>query len=259
MDNIRKQFIDREKTALKNCIRKKKVLDVLTVVYNEDDQTFEIIKGQRRFLAACALRDEGFQIPKLPCMVKAQSSVESTEESLLDELMRVGVEQTDTGKAVLKLIKYYGDTNKVAMELGVKPDWLSYYVQTLNQNEPAQVIEIEKKEKVSTSITDFAEEEEEIKSGKTTLPINPFASLSLDEQKEAQRRQKADPTKSTIIIKSEVKDWIDNTYEIVFRLESSLRRACVEYAKDNKIPLRRLLDIEINNCLKKKMKERKYL
>jgi len=234
------------------------VLDLLTVIYNEDEQKYEIIKGQRRYLASCELRDEGFPISKLPCVVKDMTPFEAIEESLIDELMRVSVEQTDTGKAVLKLIEKHGDISKAASELGIKSDWLGYYVQTLNLNEPASVIT--PKKEVPTSITDFSKEEGEIESGeKTSLTINPFASLSLEEQKEAQRRQKEDPKKSPIIIKSETKDWFDNSYEFQFRISSRVRRAWVEIAKDEGQTLRRLLDIQINDCLEKKAKEKKYL
>lgn len=258
--NIRKTLLEREKKALKYCLKKKKVLDILTVIYNEDDQTYEIIKGQRRYLAAVELKAEGLPITKLPCIVKEMTEAEAIEESLLDELMRVAVEPNDTGNAILKLIEHYGSLGKVATELGIEEDWLGYYVQHLSLNPPAPVYEAKETSTKETSLETFTKEEEAIKSGESTeIKFDPFLSLSLEERKEAQRRLTENPKASPIIIKSAVKDWIDNTYELQFRLENLVYRALNDYAKNKKITVRRALDLLINKLLKEHLKKEKFM
>lgn len=274
--NIRQSQVQQEKEALKLSIKKKEILDVLTVVYQEDEQIYDIIKGQRRFLAAKELRNEGIDISKLPCIVKEMTDTEATEESLLDELMRVSVEPNDTGLAVLELIDHYGDVNKVGTILGVPPDWLDYYVEHRNLNPPATVIESEPT-KSKSSLEDYTKEEEEIKTGeKTEFPTSsPFSDLSIDERKEAQRRLQETPSASPIVLKSAVKDWMEHSFELQFRMEDSVYRGLKDWAQTDlpeqeisvkvKIPKkgsispRRALDILVNVLVKEFLKEAKYI
>lgn len=258
--NIRKTLLEREKEVLKKTIKRKGILDVLTVFYNEDLQKYEIIKGQRRFLAAKELRDEGVNITKLPCVIKEGSEVEAVEESLLDELTRVIIEKKDTGNAILKLVQHYGDLGKVSQMLGVPEDWLSFYIRELSLNPPAKVFEPVKEERK------IAKE-----SGLTYTPIDTFtqskknvskdslSDLSLEEQREARRRLQENPNIPTTLLKSVVKDWLENSFEVVGRLDKKIYKALQEYAKDHSITFRRLFDKKINEFFREWLKKEKYL
>lgn len=270
-ENIRKTLIDREKEALKRSIRALNVMDALTVVYNENDQVYEIIKGQRRFLAAVELKKEGFQIKELPCVVKeVEKPLEVTKESLVDELERVAVEANDTGKAVLKLVEMFGSVNKVAQELGVSEDWLNYYIQHLNLNEPAKTQEQEATSAVSPkSLEDFGKQETKPESVPT---IDPLADLSLEERREAERRIVETPKVTIAVIKSATKDWMENSREFLYRVDENNFQALSDWAKngqgkvtisididlpahDQGIPIRRAMDILVNEVLKESLRK----
>lgn len=260
-ENIRKTLIDREKEALKRSIRALNVMDALTVVYNENDQVYEIIKGQRRFLAAMELKKEGFQIKELPCVVKeVEEPLEITKESLVDELERVAVEANDTGKAVLKLIEKFGSVNKVAQELGVSEDWLNYYIQHLSLNEPAKTVEQEAFEVKPRNLEEFSKQE-------PTQSPDLLADLSLEERREAERRIVETPKVTIPVIKSATKDWMENSREFLYRVDEKNFQALSDWAKngqgkvtisidlelpahDQGIPIRRAMDILVNECLK---------
>lgn len=257
-------MIDREKEALKRSIRALNVMDALTVVYNENDQVYEIIKGQRRFLAAVELKKEGFQIKELPCVVKEiEKPLEVTKESLVDELERVAVEANDTGKAVLKLVEMFGSVNKVAQELGVSEDWLNYYIQHLNLNEPAKTQEEATSAVTPKSLEDFGKQEPKIESATQ----DPLADLSLEERREAERRITEAPKATIPVIKSATKDWMENSREFLYRVDEKNFQALSDWAKNGQakvtlsieielptheqgIPIRRAMDILVNELLK---------
>ena len=271
-ENIRKSLVEREKEKLKKSIKKKNVLDALVVYYNENDQVYEIVRGQRRFLAAKELAEEGYPIKELPCLVKeAESPYEATEESLLDELMRQAVEPTDTGKAILELTKKYGTVEKAAEALGVDFQWFDYYVSRLALNPPAKVIE-EEEEK--------PKEEKKITLEAFTEPIiqrkDQLSSLSLEERKEVERRIHEEPKKPLQVVVSEAKEWLENSREVIFRLEEKNYQGLLEWTKEphkeeeitltikvpetkNQITVRRGMDILINALLKAYLKEKKYI
>jgi len=280
-ENIRKTLIDREKEALKRSIRKLGVLDVLTVVYNEDKQTYEIIKGQRRYLACKELKSEGFsEIKELPCIVKEKDiAKDSIEESLVDELERVAVDTNDTGKAIIKLVEYYGSINKVSQELGVAEDWLNYYIQHLSLNEPAPAIEDKSTEVKSKSLEEFGSSKvEPIKEGQR----DPLAELSFEERKEAERRLQENPSLKSPVVVSATRDWFENSRELASRYEENTVMALSDWSKNPQgkmevtltcngksitfempehnqpIPIRRALDVMGNELYKAYLRLIKY-
>jgi hypothetical protein len=241
-ENIRKTLIDREKDALKKCIRAKVILDVLTVVYNENDQTYEIIKGQRRLIAALELQKEGFPIKELPCIVKVPENTtkpEGAEECVCDELLRCGTEANDIGQAIQKLIAYYGSVNKVSQELGIAEDWLNYYIQHLNLNEPANAQEATSSV-TSKILEDFSKKEPDVEA-----VTDPLADFSLEERKEAERRILETPKVSIPVIKSATKDWLDNSRDFLFRVDEKNFQALSDWAKTGQAKVNITIDIEL--------------
>lgn len=266
-ENIRKTLKDREKDALKKSIRARNVMDVLTVVFNEDNQTYEIIKGQRRFLAALELQKEGFPIKELPCVVKLSESTtkpEGSEECVSDELLRCGTEANDIGQAIQKLIQYYGSVNKVSQELGIAEDWLNYYIQHLNLNDPAKAQEATSPVTATKNLEDFNKQEPKME---PTAPQDPLNDFSLEERKEAERRITEAPKTSIPVIKSATKDWMDNSREFLYRIDEKSFQALSDWAKTGQakvtisidielptheqgISIRRAMDIVVNEALK---------
>jgi hypothetical protein len=265
-ENIRKELVDREKDPLKKSIRALNIVDVLTVIYNENDQIYEIIKGQRRFLAALELEKEGFAIKELPCIIKVPEIAgkpEGAEECLADELLRCGTEANDIGKAVQGMVKYYGSVNKVSQRLGIAEDWLNYYIQHLNLNDPA------KAQEATTPVTakileDFNKLDPK---AEPTVTHDPLSDFSLEERKEAERRITETPKISVPVIKSATKDWMDNSREFLYRVDEKSFQALSDWAKTGQakvtisvdielptheqgISIRRAMDIIVNEALK---------
>lgn len=251
---------------------KKNILDALVVYYNEHEQVYEIVKGQRRFLAAKELREEGFPIKELPCIVKeAEAPLEATEESLMDELMKQAVEPSDIGKAILSLTKKYGTVEAAAQALGIDFQFLDYYVSRLPYNPPAKVEEVEeKKEEKKTPIVTLETYT------RPTSPTDPIATLTFTERKELERRLQEDPKKPLALAISEVKMWTETTREASFSIEEKNYKALVDWAKEphkehtvtvtiktpeikNPIVVRRAMDILLNEFLKEYLKQEKYL
>jgi len=258
--NIRKSNVERERAELIRCLKKQEIQDALVVYYNEDEQKYEVVKGQRRFLAAQQLQKEGFKISLLPCLVKEGTDVEAIQESLLDELMRVAVDQNDTGEAILKLIDHYGDLAKVAEILGVNQDWLEFYVQHLNLNKPAPALEPEAPESKREPTITFKEDERAIGEGKQTeLGPEPFSHLSLEERKEAERIVKDDPSMSPVIAASKAREKISSTVEVTARLAINKFNSINQFARDTNTTSRFLLDVWLDEIVTKKLKEKSYL
>lgn len=266
-ENIRKELIDREKDALKKSIRALNVIDVLTVIYNEDEQSYDIIKGQRRLLASLELQKEGFLIKELPCIVKVQEVAgkpEGTQECLTDELLRCATEANDIGKAIEKMVAYYSSVNKVSQQLGIAEDWLNYYIQHLSLNDPAKATETNttKAEEKTKNITEYGQAEKT-----ESVTTDPLGDLSLEERKEAERRITETPKTAIPIIKSVAKDWIDNSREFLYRITEPNFNAISDMAKNGQPPqsidihvdipgheqgitIRRQMDILVNEALK---------
>lgn len=64
----------------------------------------------------------------------------SEEEKLRWAFDTPCMEANDIGKAILKMKEKCGSVKEVAQELGVAEDWLNYYIQHLNLNEPAKPV-----------------------------------------------------------------------------------------------------------------------
>lgn len=244
-ENIRKTLKDREKDALKKSIRARRVMDVLTVVYNEDNQTYDIIKGQRRFLAALELQEEGFSIKELPCVIKLpenNTKTEGVEECVVDELLRCGTEANDIGKAFQILIQTYGSVNKVSQELGIAEDWINYYIQHLNLNDPAKAQEATSLVTATKNLEDFNKQEPKIEETALQDPLNDF---SLEERKEAERRITETPKISIPVIKSATKDWMDNSREFLYRVDEKSFQAISDWAKTGQAKITISIDVEL--------------
>ena len=225
-ENIRKTMVDREKEHLKQSIKKLGILDVLTVVYNEDKQTYEIIKGQRRFLAAKELKSEGVPIKELPCIVKEKEDPkDSTQESLVDEIQRISVENNDTARAIVKLVQYYGSMNKTSLELGEPESTLDWYLQHLALNEPASAIE-------TPVIKPKSQQELPTQELQPETKTDEFAQLSFEEKKEADRRVRETPNLKPALVVSATKDWLENSRELNSRYEESTVTALSDWAKN---------------------------
>jgi len=96
------------------------------VVFKKTDGRFELIIGQRRYLACKKLGLK--EIPALITSVKDETK--ATIQSFIENIHRLDLEYRDKMQVATKLLNKFGSKNEVARHLGVTPqtvrNWLGY-------------------------------------------------------------------------------------------------------------------------------------
>jgi ParB family chromosome partitioning protein len=141
--NIRKDLkAGTEDTGLEDLaesIKEKGLLNPL-IVRKLRDGTYELIAGQRRFLACQKLGWE-----TVPAIVRdITDDTDATILSLIENVHRADLNPIDKARAYQKIFDKYGDYNKVAKETGVSVSTIRKYLKLLNLAPTIQ-------EKLSTS------------------------------------------------------------------------------------------------------------
>lgn len=129
--NIRKDLnAGTEDTGLEDLaesIKDKGLLNPL-IVRRLDDGTYELIAGQRRFLACQKL---GWKT--IPAIIRdITDDTDATILSLIENVHRADLNPIDKAKAYRKIYDKYNDYNKVAKETGVSVSTIRKYVTLLN-------------------------------------------------------------------------------------------------------------------------------
>lgn len=123
--NVRKANLDEGIDELASSIREIGVQQPV-VVFQKEDNRYELIIGQRRFLACkrVGLRE----IPALITTVKNETDV--TIKSFSENIHRLDLEYQDKMKVATALRNKFGSIDKVAEHIGVTPqtvrNWLGY-------------------------------------------------------------------------------------------------------------------------------------
>lgn len=128
--NIRKDLgAGTEDAGLENLaesIKDKGLLNPL-IVRRLDDRTYELIAGQRRFLACQRLGWE-----TIPAIIRdIDDSTDATILSLVENIHRADLNPIDKSKAYQKIYEKYGDYNRVARETGVSVSTIRKYLALL--------------------------------------------------------------------------------------------------------------------------------
>lgn len=128
--NIRKDLdAGTEDTGLEdlaNSIKEKELLSPLTV-RRRSDGTYELIAGQRRFLACQKLGWE-----TVPAIIRdITDDTDATILSLVENVHRANLNPIDKARAYQKIHEKYKDYNKVAKETGVSVSTIRKYLALL--------------------------------------------------------------------------------------------------------------------------------
>lgn len=119
---VRKRHIDDYLDELADSIAKIGLLEPIVVVESEEPGQFEVLTGQRRFLAHQRLRESG-RLPAatIPAVVLAErpDDTAATVISLTENLVRADLSLADKIDACTKLYKKYGSVQAVAEETGL--------------------------------------------------------------------------------------------------------------------------------------------
>lgn len=124
---------------LANSIKEKGLLNPI-IVRKIDDRNYELIAGQRRFLACQKL---GWM--SIPAIIRdITDDTDATIISLVENVHRADMNPIDKARAYQKIYERYKDYNKVAKETGVSVSTIRKYLTLLNLSPSIQ-------EKLSTS------------------------------------------------------------------------------------------------------------
>lgn len=124
---------------LANSVKEKGLLNPI-IIRKEDDGTYNLIAGQRRFLACKKL---GFDT--IPAIIREKmDDTDATIISLIENVHRADMSPIDKAKAYQKIYERYKDNDKVARETGVSISTIRKYLTLLNLSPTIQ-------EKLTTS------------------------------------------------------------------------------------------------------------
>ena len=112
---------------LANSIKEKGLLNPI-IVRRNDDGTYSLIAGQRRFLACQKLGWE-----TIPAIVREiTDDTDATIISLIENVHRADMNPIDKARAYQKIYEKYNDYNKVARETGISVSTIRKYLTLLN-------------------------------------------------------------------------------------------------------------------------------
>jgi len=114
---------------LENSIKSSGIIEPLIVRKQKDK--FEVVVGQRRFLAAKELK-----LKEVPCIIKELSDQEALSYSLIENLQRSDVDPMDIAEGLKKMYNYYELTavtavnivKKISEAVGLKERWIWNYL-----------------------------------------------------------------------------------------------------------------------------------
>ena len=129
--NTRKDLIAGTEDAgledLANSIREKGLLNPI-IVMRKDEGTYELIAGQRRFLACQKL-----EWKTIPAIIRDfTDDTDATIISLIENVHRADMSPLDKARAYQKIYDKYKDLKKVAKEPGVSVPTIRKYLKLLN-------------------------------------------------------------------------------------------------------------------------------
>lgn len=112
---------------LANSIKEKGLLNPI-IVQKKDDGTYDLIAGQRRFLACKKIGWDA-----IPAIIREKmDDTDATIISLIENVHRADMSPIDKSKAYQKIYEKYNDYGKVARETGVSISTIKKYLTLLN-------------------------------------------------------------------------------------------------------------------------------
>lgn len=183
--NIRKSNIEVQLDVLKSTIDNFGGIAVPLIVRERPDGKYEIILGQRRWLAAIKLAQEKGLKMEIPCVVVDYDDIEAIIVSCLEDLQKFPIVDRDFGAAIKKLREAGLSYREIEAKLGISTSTRHYFESRLGSTPPAKLDTEEKKETkqatLETKTVTFVPEVKE--DGKV---VDPLAGLTIEERRLAE-------------------------------------------------------------------------
>ena len=126
-DQPRKRFTDEDLDDLTNPIREKGVIQPL-IVRTRDDDTFEIVAGERRWRAAQLAQQH-----ELPIIVRDFTDAEVLEVAIIENIQRADLNPVEEAAGYRQLMDKFGHTQeKMAEALGKSRSHIANLLRLLN-------------------------------------------------------------------------------------------------------------------------------
>lgn len=248
--NLRKRFPERNIEFLKKSI-KNVGIQVPLVVRPKNGQ-YEIVMGQRRYLAIKELISEGVNIVKIPAIIREMSDEQANDLSLLDDCLHEMADTRDKGEATKRALLFKGTMEEVEKVVGLDKALLEVFIGTLSLNKSPS--EADQKEALAKKPSPKVEHK--------VLTEEPKVPLTLEEAAAIEERKLELPTADEKKLREEVQKKFENTIELPWkiRLEREVVEALYIYGNEQKnIFMRDAIDLFISDQLKKALKEKHYL
>jgi len=188
----RKTFVQETLESLAESIKELDgIIDPLTVEYDDQDDIFRIISGERRYRAAKMVGLE-----KLPCVVKEIDDQKRFLIQLIANLQREDIPPLEEAAGIKYLVEHYGYTqNKIAKLFNKSKSYVSQILGLKRLSEPAR--EIVQTSELSKEIQIHASKE---KDPEKQLEILTKASEERKTVRQIRNEQKESETNETEVI-----------------------------------------------------------
>jgi ParB family chromosome partitioning protein len=227
LSNVRKSNVEEGIDELANSIKEIGVQQPVVVLEKEDGR-FDLIIGQRRYLACkkIGLKD----IPALITTVKDQT--EATVKSFSENIHRLDIEYRDKMQVATELLNKFGSVKKVASQLGVSEQTVKNYLGYSAVPEKIKKLVDDRKLSASTAIRiakNIQDEDQAVRIAEKVreIPRSEDRRKIIDIAKENPKKTVSEVEK---IMKGQKFKQI--TIDVTPRVSTALERACNEYRSD---------------------------
>ena len=227
LSNVRKSNLEEGIDELANSIKEIGVQQPVVVLEKQDGR-FDLIIGQRRYLACkkIGLKD----IPALITTVKDKT--EATVKSFSENIHRLDIEYRDKMQVATELLNKYGSIKKVASQLGVSEQTVKNYLGYSAVPEKIKKLVDDKKLSASTAIRIAKNIQDEDQAFRIAEKVKEIPRS--EDRRKIIDIAKENPKKTVSEVEKIMKDqkFKQITIDVTLRVSTALERACNEYRSD---------------------------